>query len=60
MSDFLDFKKCLKIGQIFEKKTQMKIILNCYSDIVSQLSFKSCYFCNKFFFIDFTFFFWYS
>jgi hypothetical protein len=26
MSDYSDFKKCLKIGQIFEKKTQLKII----------------------------------
>ena len=26
MSDYLDFKKCLKIGKIFEKKAQMKIV----------------------------------
>ena len=26
MSDYLLFKKCLKIGQIFEKKAQLKII----------------------------------
>jgi hypothetical protein len=25
MSDYTDFKKCLKIGQIFEKKAQLKI-----------------------------------
>ena len=26
MSDYSDFKKCLKIGQIIEKKAQLKII----------------------------------
>jgi len=26
MSDYTDFKKCLKIGQIFEKKAQLKIV----------------------------------
>ena len=26
MSDFSNFKKCLKIGQIFERKAQIKII----------------------------------
>ena len=25
MNDYLDFKKCLKIGKIFEKKAQLKI-----------------------------------
>jgi len=25
MSDYSDFKKCLKIGQIFERKAQFKI-----------------------------------
>ena len=31
MSDYLDFKKCLRIGQIFEKKAQQKI-MNCYEN----------------------------
>lgn len=26
MSDYSDFKKCLKIGKIFEKKAQLKIV----------------------------------
>jgi hypothetical protein len=26
MSDYSDFKKCLKIGQIFEKKAQLKLV----------------------------------
>jgi hypothetical protein len=31
MSDYSDFKKCLKIGQIFEKKAQQKI-MNYYKN----------------------------